>query len=310
MNKCNGKKAKYNYGEQMSKTAVLGGTNSKELAKKIARHMHAEYGELNTDKFPDGESYLKLPFPVTGKKIILVEGMHPNPNEILIETIFAARTAKELGASEVVLVAPYLAYLRQDKRFHPLECWSNRIMAALLHFADQIIVVDPHIQRIPDLQSIFKIPAKQITANGLIAEYIQKNISDPVILGPDEESYQWAQEIAEKINVEVTVLRKKRYTSRSVRIKLKTETNLKGRNIVIVDDIISSGHTMIEVIKQAKKMKAKTITCMAVHGIFAENALAKLKKAGATSIVTTNTVMNSTSKIDVSSAIAEELRKE
>ncbi len=291
----------------MSKTAVLGGTNSKELAKKIAKRINAEYGELHTDKFPDGETYLKLPFSVEGRKVILVESMHPNPNEILIETIFAARTAKELGAKEVILVAPYLAYLRQDKRFHPLECWSNRIMAAILHFADRIIVVDPHIQRIPDLQSIFKIPAKQITSNKLIAEYIQKNIPEPVILGPDEESYQWAEEIAETIRIEATVLRKKRYTSRHVKIKLKTEMSLKGRNVVIVDDIISSGHTMIEVIKQAKRMKAKSITCMAVHGIFAENALAKLKKAGATRVITTNTVMNPTSKIDVSSVIAEEV---
>jgi len=292
----------------MSKTAVLGGTNSKELAKQLAKRINADYGALITDKFPDGETYLKLPFSVEGKKVIIVEGMHPNPNEIIIETIFAVRTAKELGAEEVVLVAPYLAYLRQDKRFHPLECWSNRIISAILHFADSIIAIDPHIQRISDLQSIFKIPAKQITANTLIAEYIQKNIKDPVILGPDEESYQWAEKIAETINVEVTVLRKKRYTSRHVVIKLKTETNLKGRNVVIVDDIISSGHTMIEVIKQAKKMKAKTITCLAVHGIFAENALAKLKKAGATSIITTNTVMNPTSKIDVSSVIADTLK--
>jgi len=292
----------------MSNTAVLGGTNSKELAKKLAKRINADYGALITDKFPDGETYLKLPFSVEGKKVIIVEGMHPNPNEILIETIFAARTAKELGATEVVLVAPYLAYLRQDKRFHPLECWSNRIISAILHFADRIIAIDPHIQRITDLQSIFKIPAKQITANALIAEYIQKNIKEPVILGPDEESYQWAEKIAERIHVEVTVLRKKRYTSRHVTIKLKTDINLKGRNVVIVDDIISSGHTMIEVIKQAKKMKAKTITCLAVHGIFAENALVKLKKAGATSIITTNTVLNKTSKIDVSSIIADELK--
>lgn len=294
----------------MSNTVVLGGTNSKELAKKVARKINAEYGKLHTDKFPDGETYLKLPFPVQGKKAIIVEGMHPNPNEALIETIFAARTARELGAKDVVLVAPYLAYLRQDKRFHPLECWSNRIMAALLHFADRIIVVDPHIQRIPNLQSIFKIPAKQITANKLIAEYIQKNIPDPVILGPDEESYQWAEEIAETIRIEATVLRKKRYTSRHVVIKLKRDLSLKNKNVVIVDDIISSGHTMIEVIKQAKKQKAKTITCIAVHGIFAENALSKLKKAGATRIITTNTVVNTTSKIDVSPVIAEELREE
>ncbi|MBW2969206.1 ribose-phosphate diphosphokinase [Candidatus Woesearchaeota archaeon] len=289
---------------------VLGGTNSKELAKKTAYKLKAKYGSLIIDRFPDGELYLRLPFKVSRQKVILIESMHPNPDLSLIETIFAARTCKELGAKEVILVAPYLAYLRQDKRFHPRECWSNRIMAALLTCADKILVIDPHLQRISKLNSIFPIPARKISANTVLADYIKKNIKNPIILGPDWESFQWAEKIAEKIHVESTVLRKKRYTSRSVRIKLKGKvSNLKGRNVVIIDDIISSGHTMIEVIKQAKKMKAKTITCLGVHGVFAENAYEKMKKAGATRIITTNTIQNKASKMDVSSVIADNLKR-
>ncbi len=294
---------------KLSKILVLGGTNSKQLAKKVARKLKARYGKLIIDRFPDGELYLRLPFNVSKQKVVLIESMHPNPDLVLIETIFAARTCKELGAKKVILVAPYLAYLRQDKRFHPCECWSNRIMAALLTCADRILVIDPHLQRISRLSEIFRISAKSISANQILANHIKKNIKDPVILGPDWESFQWAEKIAEKINVQSTVLRKKRYTSRSVKIKLKGKvSNLKGRNVVIIDDIISSGHTMIEVIKQAKKMGAKTITCLAVHGIFAEKAYSKMKKAGATRIITTNTIQNKASKLDVSGVVAEELR--
>ncbi|MBN1644948.1 ribose-phosphate diphosphokinase [Candidatus Woesearchaeota archaeon] len=289
------------------KTIVLGGTNSKELARKLARKSKAKYGHLIVDHFPDGERYIRLPFDVKDKKIILVESMFPNPDLIMIETIFAARTCKELGAKQVILVAPYLAYLRQDKRFHPRECWSNRIMAALLTCADKIIVIDPHLQRISKLSEIFRISSKRISANKVLGEYIKKNIKNPLILGPDLESFQWAQKIADMIRVQSTVLRKKRYTSRHVKIKLKNGHEIKNRNIVIIDDIISSGHTMIEVIKQARKKGAKTITCMAVHGIFAENAYNKMKKAGATRIITTNTIQNKTSKIDVSGVIAESL---
>lgn len=287
---------------------VLGGTNSKNLARKIAKRIKAKYRALIIDRFPDKELYLRLPFDVRGQKAVLIESMHPNPDLILIETLFAARTCKELGAKEIVLVAPYLAYLRQDKRFHPRECWSNRIMADLLGCVDKIIVIDPHLQRIKNLNEIFQIPARKISANHALGKYIVQNIKNPVILGPDWESFQWAEKIAEKINVQATVLRKRRYTSRKVRIKLKTKANLQNRNVVIIDDIISSGQTMIEVTKQAKKLGAKTITCIAVHGIFAENAYEKMKKAGATRIITTNTIQNKAGKIDVSGVIAEALK--
>jgi len=102
---------------------ILGGTNTKQLAKKTARKLKAKYGSLILDRFPDGELYLRLPFSVKRQKVILIESMHPNPYRSLIETIFAARTCKELGAKQVILIAPSLAYLRQDKRFHPRECW-------------------------------------------------------------------------------------------------------------------------------------------------------------------------------------------
>ena len=292
----------------MAKKIVFGGTNSKELAKKIAKKLKVPYAALIVDHFPDGETYLRLPMDVKGKEVVLVESMHPNPDVIMVETIFAARTAKELGAKKVIIVAPYLAYLRQDKRFHPRECKSNTIMSALMTCGDEIIAVDPHIQRIKKLQDIFKIKAKQLTSNREIAKYIKKNIKNPVILGPDWESFQWAEKIAKMIKVEVTVLRKKRYTARHVKIKLKIKNGLKGRNVVIIDDIISSGHTMIEVIKQAKKMKSKSITCIGVHGVFAENAYKKLKKAGATRIITTNTIQRPTSKIDISGIIADALK--
>jgi len=181
-------------------------------------------------------------------------------------------------------------------------------MAALLTCADKIIAIDPHIQRIPNLQSIFAIPAKAITANKVLGEYIKKNIKNPLIVGPDWESFQWAEKIADMIKAQKTILKKKRYTSRSVRIKLKGNISIKGRNVVIIDDIISSGHTMIEVVKQVKRKKAKTITCLAVHGVFSEGAYNKIKKAGATRIITTNTIENKASKIDVSGVIAHALK--
>jgi len=290
----------------MAKKIVFGGTNSTDLARRVARKIKAPYASLFVKHFPDKETNLRLPADVKGKEVILVESMHPNPNEIMMEIIFASRTAKELGAKKVTIVAPYLAYMRQDKRFYPRECKSNTIMSALMTCGDKILTVDPHLHRIRSLKEIFKIPAKRLSANEAIAKYIEKNIKNEVIVGPDSESYQWAEAIARKIHLHAVVLKKKRYTSRHVRIKVKKGTDFKGKNVVIVDDIISTGHTMIEPIKQIKRMGAKKIYCIGVHGLFVEGALKRLKKLGAT-VITTNTIPNPAAKIDLSGEIAKAL---
>ncbi len=286
---------------------IIGGTNSKELAKKIARKLKAPYSELFSTHFPDGESYLRFKTTVKKKDIILVNTMHPHPNESLVELVFAAHTAKELGAQSVTIVAPYLAYMRQDKRFHPGECKSNTIMAKLLGIADRVITIDPHLHRVKSMREVFKTKTTKLTANAVIAEYIGKNIKNAAIVGPDSESYQWAENIAQHIKVHATVLKKKRYTARKVRIIVKKGIDFKGKKVVLVDDIISTGHTMIEPIKQIKKMGAKKIYCICVHGLFAEGALQKLKNVGAT-VLSTNTITNPVSKIDVSGLIAQALR--
>lgn len=290
----------------MAKKVVFAGVNSQDLAKKVAKRLKVPYADLIVKHFPDGETYLRLPADVKGKEVILIDSMHPNPDSTLIELVFASRTAKELGAKKVTVVAPYLAYMRQDKRFHPGECKSNSIMAALFTCADRILTVDPHLHRIGSLNDIFNISAKRLSANDAIAEYIKKNIKNEVIVGPDIESYQWAEEIARKINLHAIVLKKKRYSSRVVRIKVKKGVDFKGRNVVIVDDIISTGHTMIEPIKQIKKMGAKSIYCIGVHGLFVEGALNKLKKLGVI-VLTTNTITNPVSKIDISETISKAL---
>ena len=289
------------------KKIIFGGTNSKEIAKKIARKLKANYGELYSTRFPDGEIYMRYKADVKGKEVVLVNTLHPSPNENMMELIFAAHTAKEVGAKKVTIVAPYLAYMRQDKRFHPGECKSNTIMSKLLGVADRVVTIDPHLHRIKSMREIFKTQTKKLSANKVIADYIDRNIKNVMIVGPDTESYQWAENIAKFLHFHAVVLKKKRYTARKVRIIVKKGVDFKGKNVVLVDDIISTGHTMLEPIKQIKKMGAKKIYCICVHGLFAEGALQKLKKLGAT-VISTNTIINPVSKIDISGLIASALR--
>lgn len=287
---------------------IVGCSNSQKLARKIAKQLKTEFSELIIKHFPDGETYLRFKTSVKNKEVVLVQTLQPKPNDALIELIFAAKTAKELGAKKIILVAPYMAYLRQDKRFHSGECVSNKIISELLSCADQVITIDPHLHRIKKLSEIFKTKTTALSANKTIAEYIQKNHSKAIIVGPDEESYQWAETIAEQIKSHAVILRKKRYSSRTVRIKVKQNIEWKGKTIVIVDDIISTGHTVIEPIKQLQKYGVKKIVCICVHGLFAEDALLQLKKLGI-EIISTNTIQNPVAKIDVSRMIAEGLRK-
>ncbi len=285
--------------------------NSAQLAKRLAGKLKAKYSPLTISQFPDGDIYLKFNTDLKGKKLVMVQSFQPNPDKSLFDVYFAAQTAKELGAKKVILVAPYLAYMRQDKRFNPGEAVSSRLMAKLLNNSlDKIITIDPHLHRYKSLPEIFTIPAKKLTANPLIAAYIKKHFRDELIIGPDWESFQWAEDIARHVQVQATILKKRRFGSRHVRVKMIRPVRLKGRNVVIVDDIISTGHTIAEAAKQARKMGAKSVSAIGVHGLFVEHGLEKLKKAGVSRVVTTNCIEHSTNKIDVTPIILKELKKE
>ncbi len=285
---------------------IIGFSKSDKLAKSVAKKLKIKYSCLKIKKFPDKETYLKFTTDVKNKNVILFRTLN-NPNEKIIEILFAAYTAKDLGAKKVILAAPYLPYMRQDKRFYFGECISNKVIAKLFKIFDHIITVDPHLHRIKNLRKLFK-NSVAINANSIISDYIKNNIKDAVILGPDAESFQWAEKIARNIGYKAVVLDKKRYNSENVKIILHDPRVIKDKNVIIIDDIISTGHTMIETVKQAKKYEAKSISCICIHGIYAENALSKLKKLKA-KVISTDTIISETSKISVADLISKELKK-
>ncbi len=289
------------------KMIVVGGTNSHQLAKSVAKRIKAPYSELFVDHFPDGELRVRFTDDVAGKHVIIINSLMPQPNENLMELTFAIHTAKDLGAKKVTAAAPYLAYMRQDKRFHPGECVSAHVMAKLLSAADHVIAIDPHLHRIKRLADIFTTKATSLTADPVFADYIHKTHPKAIIIGPDGESSQWAKAIADRIGQESMILSKKRYTATKIRTIVHGDpARFKNRDVVIVDDIISTGNTMIEPIKQIKKFGAKKITCICVHGVFTLDAFKRLRKLGA-EVISTNTIQNPVAKIDVAPLIADTL---
>jgi len=288
---------------------IIGCSRGKHIAGSIAKKLRKPYSELNVKRFPDGEIYVRLMQNVKGKNVILVQSFYGYINDCVIEAIFAAQTARDLGAANVILVAPYFPYLRQDSRFNPGECISIKAIGKLFsRYFDKIIIVDPHLHRQGKLSDSFSTKTEKLSSNPLIADYIRKSIKNPLIVGPDWESHKWAKKVAEDIGCEHVILEKKRISGRKVSIRLNKKIDVNGKNIVFVDDIISTGHTIMEAARNIKKLGAKSFFCIAIHGIFVENALEKLRKAHVT-VITANTIPNSAARIDVSGIIAESLRE-
>ena len=287
---------------------IIGCSHGLHLAKRIAGKLKKPYSALEVTHFPDSEIKLRFNVDVKKKTVVLVQSFYGNVNDCVIETLFAAETAKDLGAEKVVLVAPYFPYLRQDKRFNPGECISLQTIAENIdEDFDEVYILDPHLHREKTLKHIFRIKAHKLTANPLIEDYIKKKIKNPVIIGPDWESYKWAQRVAEKVGCDYAIMEKERYSARKVSVKLNKKIDISSKNLIFIDDMISTGHTLLEAIKGMKKLGAKKVTCFAVHGILVENALEKLKKAGAT-VITTNTIQNKAAKIDISGLIVRALK--
>jgi ribose-phosphate pyrophosphokinase len=286
--------------------------NSQNLAKKIAKTTMAKLGKIEYNTFPDEELYIRFMNKVDGEKVVIVESMFPNPNLSLLKLYFAGRTAKSLGAKKVIAVIPYLGFMRQDKRFKDGECISSREMAHLINSSfDSIITIDPHLHRIKNMTDIFHIERKKLSANSLIAEYIKKHFNQKtaIIAGPDIESSQWAKAIADSIHYDSVIFLKERKGPRNVKINVTMEMNWNKKDIIIIDDIVSSGHTMIEAIKEIKKRNPNSVNCICVHGLFVEGAYEKILKTGINKIVSTNTIEHKSNKIDVSGIIAEEILK-
>ena len=286
---------------------IISCSHGKHLGRLIAKKVKEQHFNLLMDRFPDDELRIRIYPELKNKNVILVQSFYKSISNCIVEVIFAAQTARELGAKRIILVAPYFPYMRQDKRFHKGESISQSIIAGLIdEYFDSVYIMDPHLHRKKVLESVFKISSKKLTANNLIADYIRRHIKDPIIIGPDAESYKWARNVAEILGVESAILMKKRYSSYNVKVKLNKKIGLTKKNAIIVDDIVSTGHTILETAKILRKLGAKKIYCICVHGIFADGALKKLKRAKI-SIISTNTIPNEAAKIDVSSVISENL---
>lgn len=282
---------------------------SETMARSIAQHLRGELGSAEIRRFPDGESYVRVTTSVAGRDVVLVCTLD-RPDEKFLPLAFVAATARELGAARVGLVCPYLAYMRQDKRFRPGEGLTSRYFAAAVgQSIDWLVTVDPHLHRLKALSEVYRIPAVTAHAAPLLSDWIRAHVADPLLIGPDEESEQWVASVARGAGAPHTILRKKRLGDRNVRVSQPPDGE-RHRTPVLVDDIVSTAQTMIETVKHLRRARYKRPVCLAVHAIFADGAYERLKRAGAGTIVTCNTIAHPSNAIDVSAVLCQTAQRE
>lgn len=277
----------------------------KPLAEDLAPAMGAELRTLDWHHFPDGESLMTLPGDLNGADMALLATLR-DPDRLALPLRFAAATAREMGARRVGLIAPYLGYMRQDRRFEAGQAVSAPLFAQFLGESfDWLVTVDPHLHRIARLEEVFPIPAVHAVSAPLLANWIKTNLPDAVLLGPDSESQQWVAEVARLAGRPYEVLRKVRSGDRSVDVSVPECAALRAGTPVILDDIASSGSTMARSVERLLGAGTAAPVCLAIHAVFADGAHDAILAAGAARIITTDTIPHPSNVIGIAGVLAE-----
>ncbi len=275
-------------------------------AAAIAKAAGLDTARIERHRFPDGELKLRLP-PSLPDRVVLLRSLH-HPNEKLVELLLVANTARLLGAVHLTLVAPYLAYMRQDIAFHPGEVVSQRVVGSFLaNLFDAVITVDPHLHRVATLEEAVPV-ARAVVLSGapLLADWIASQVMNPLLVGPDEESAQWIAQAAAHHGFDYAVCRKIRHGDRHVEVALPA-TSVAGRNVVLLDDVASSGHTLAEAARKLLSAGATQVDVAVTHALFADDALALIRTAGVTDVWSTDCIPHTTNTVSMAGAIAESL---
>ncbi len=275
------------------------------MADGICRERGWQRGAWETRRFPDGESYVRYHSAIEGRAIAIVCSL-ADPDARIVALLLAASVARELGATQVGLIIPYLAYMRQDARFKPGEGVTCRHFARLLSsVCDWIVTVDPHLHRVRQLGEIYSVATRVVPAAPALARWISATIARPVLVGPDEESEQWVAQVALLVDCPYVLLRKTRSGDREVAVSVAEMTGWQDRNAVLVDDIASTAHTMIAAARRIREAGMKPAWCVAVHAIFAGQAYAELRAAGVAGVASTNCVRHESNCIDMAAPIGD-----
>ncbi|QCB45745.1 ribose-phosphate diphosphokinase [Hydrogenophaga sp. PAMC20947] len=278
-----------------------------ELAERAAQAAALEPRAIERHRFPDGELRLRLPEQLPAR-VVIWRSLY-DPNEKLVELLLTAQAARTLGARHLTLVAPYLAYMRQDMAFQPGEVVSQRIVGRFLaDLFDAVITVDPHLHRVATLEDAIPVPdAVVLSGAPVLADLVHQHRPQALLIGPDEESLQWVAQAAARHGWDHAVCRKVRRGDRDVVVQLP-DLSVLGRTVVLMDDVASSGHTLAQASQALLAAGAASVDVAVTHALFAEGALALVKTAGVGEIWSTDCIPHASNAVSMVPALAQALR--
>ena len=288
----------------MSKLSVIAGKSSEDVAKKLSRKIKANFVKSQVRVFEDGESKITLSGKISKKKSIVVQSIYPPVDTNLIQVLSLISKAKETS-SEVIAVIPYMGYARQDREFLPGEIVTMKVLGKLFKGAgaSKIIAVDIHSMI---GFKHFTIKTKNVSAIPELVKYVKKlRLKNPLVVSPDQGGKERAKEFAKELGSEYIALEKTR-DRKTGKVQIKTKNiDVANRDLILVDDMISTGGSIVKATQFLKKQKCKKVYVACTHALLMNDAEKKIKKAGVTKIISANTIPGKTSIVDISNTIAK-----
>jgi len=289
---------------------VVGGPSSRSLAKKISTLLNVPLASTRTKRFPDGEFYFKFDEDVSHDELLIVQSLYPPQDSHVLELFSILHTARDLGVKSIKVFAPYLAYSRQDRRYLEGECLSSGMIAEILENlgADSLYTIDVHNRRV---LSMYKIPTYNLTASRELARYFAtKDLIDPIVVSPDDEelAIERAKCAAETLGADYDFLEKRRDRHTGEIVTYEKDMNVKGRDAIVIDDIISTGKTAANAVRILKKQGARRVFVGVSHALLLGEAIRILNEAGAEEIVGTDSVMNEYAKVSIAPILVRTLK--
>ena len=288
----------------MVKFTVIGGDSSEDLAKKIAHRLKALYIKTENRVFPDGESKITIKKIPKNNIILVVQSTYPPVDTNLLHLLSVISKARKYS-SKIYAIIPYMGYARQDREFLEGEVISISVIGKLLKAvgAKKVITVDIHSKIA--LREL-KIPSENISAiTELVKHFKKKKLRNPIVISPDLGGKQRASQFASLIGVEYIALKKHRNRKTGKVNILTNSADVKDRDLILIDDMISTGGSIIKSTQFLKKQKCRRVFVACTHALFVNDAARRIKKAGVTEIISTNTIPRNTSKVDVAKIISD-----
>ena len=286
---------------------LLAFDDEQTLAEPLAAALGWPLQWIEHHRFPDGESKLRLP-PALPPRVALLRGLH-RPNEKLAELMIVAPAARELGAVQLALVCPYLAYMRQDMAFRPGEAVSQRhVGQALASWFDLVITVDPHLHRVASMDEV--LPGRRglaLSAAPLLGAWAARHAQQPILLGPDQEAAPWVRAAALAQGLEHGTCIKRRSGDREVRVVLP-EMSYQGREVVLIDDVASTGRTLAVTASALFERGARAVDVAVTHALFVDDALAHLARSGVRHVWSSDSVAHASNVVSLVPMLAAALR--